>query len=139
MAPKIWRRLAKNRQKTGYLLPLSSPRLFNLEACYLYHLKALGLKLCPAKFQADRAKNLAEIGENPLKHVILCPYLLCATTYSRGFKPGSIPAKSNFFSDSTTVPFWSCYEVGDYNSLGVTCFFFISRALPHNLVVEGLF
>ena len=67
---KIWRKLAKNRQKTGFLLPLSPPRLINLEACYLYHLNVLGLKLCPTKFQADRAKNLAKIGENPLKHFV---------------------------------------------------------------------
>ena len=51
--------------KSCYFVPLSTPRCCNIGGLYLYHLKALGLKLCPTKFQVDRAKNLAEIGEKP--------------------------------------------------------------------------
>ena len=53
------------------LLPLSPPRFYNLEPLYLYHMKAPGLKLCTYNFQADRAKNLAEIGEKPPKSCFL--------------------------------------------------------------------
>ena len=63
-APNIWQKLAKNRQKAGFLLPLSPLRLFTLQNWMLYQRTALGLPLCTCHFQADRPIILAEIGKN---------------------------------------------------------------------------
>ena len=81
IAPKIWRKLAKNRQKCAFSprksVPLSPPRLFNLEASYLVPFESPWPKGCaPANVQADRAKNLAEIGEKPKNGV--SPATICS-------------------------------------------------------------
>ena len=73
ITPKIWRKLLKNRQNHVSFVPLSTPRCCNIGALYLYHLKALGPKLCTWHFQTDRAKNLAEIGDKTAKIMLLPP------------------------------------------------------------------